>query len=79
MQNEQNETRLVSKVSEAQKRAVRKYYEKRKETEEYKQNNINYQKKYYENNKQKVLEYKKQYYLKKKQQSTDILLPDILV
>jgi len=79
MENEQIKTRPVSTVSEAQKRAVRKYYDKRKDTEEYKLNNSSYQRKFYQNNREKILEYKKQYYNKKKQEELNILLPDIEV
>jgi len=79
MENEQIKTRPVSTVSEAQKRAVRKYYDKRKDTEEYKLNNSSYQRKFYQNNREKILAYKKEYYNKKKQEELNILLPDIVV
>ena len=68
-----------SSVSDAQRRAIKKYYEKMKDTEKYKQQSLARQKTFYEKNKEKVLEYKKEYYQKKKQQTNDTYLPIISV
>lgn len=75
--NEEIPKTTKSTVSDAQRRAIKKYYEKMKDTEKYKKQCLARQKAFYEKNKEKVLEYKKEYYQKKKQQTNEKYLPII--
>ena len=66
-------------ISEAQKRASKKYYEKIKQTDKYKEQNLAHPNTFYARNKDKVLEYKKEYYERKREEIRAALLPDILI
>ena len=61
--------------------ASKRYREKVKDTDEYKQKNLAFVNKYLENNRQKVYEYQKVYkkawYQKKKEESINLCFPNL--
>ena len=83
---EQEKNKSFKSMSDDEKRAYnreasRRYREKVKDTDEYKQRNIACVNKYLENNRQKVYDYQKVYkkawYQKKKEDSINLCFPNL--